>query len=124
MFTGIIETLGTLEKIKKEGTLLHFKISSTISSKLKVDQSVSHNGVCLTITRVKGKSHWVTLVEETIQRSTLGKLMEGSLVNLERALRIGDRLDGHFVQGHVDDTGVCEKIEENEGSRLYTFSFN
>ena len=131
MFTGIIEASGKVEKIEKEGTNFHFTISSPIAAELKVDQSVSHNGVCLTVTSLpaspKGRvesSYAVTAIEETMIRTNLGKLKVGDEVNLERAMLQNGRLDGHIVQGHVDDTAACTKIQEVEGSWYFSFQFD
>ncbi len=123
MFTGIIETLGTIQKIEKEGTNLHFTIASSISNELKIDQSIAHNGVCLTVVAQEGDTHVVTAIEETLVRSSLGQLKEGSVVNLERCMKASDRVDGHFVQGHVDQTGVCKQVEERNGSWYFYFTF-
>jgi riboflavin synthase len=124
MFTGIIETLGTISEIQREGDNLHLEIQSNISDELSVDQSVSHNGICLTVVEVKPKSYVVTAVKETLEKTNLGELKVGSLVNLERAMKLGDRLDGHIVQGHVDETGICTEIREANGSWYFTFSYN
>ncbi len=123
MFTGIIETLGTIQQIEKEGTNIHFTIASSISNELKIDQSIAHNGVCLTVVAQTGDTHVVTAIEETLIRSSLGQLKQGSVVNLERCMKANDRVDGHFVQGHVDQTGICERVEEQDGSWYYHFSF-
>lgn len=123
MFTGIIETIGTLKDIKKEGSNIHFLIESTISSQLKVDQSVAHDGVCLTVTQLENNSHWVTAVAETLQKTNLTNWKKECSINLERALKLGDRLDGHIVQGHVDTVGKCIKKEEQEGSYLFRLQF-
>ena len=116
MFTGIIESIGKVENIKKDGENYHFTFQSDISKNLKIDQSVAHNGVCLTVTSQNNIEHQVTAIYETIQKTNMSSLKIGSLVNLERCLKIGDRLDGHMVQGHVDDTIVCTKINEEDGS--------
>ena len=116
MFTGIIESIGKVENIKKDGENYHFTFQSDISKNLKIDQSVAHNGVCLTVTSQNNIEHQVTAIYETIQKTNMSSLKIGSLVNLERCLKIGDRLDGHMVQGHVDDTVVCTKINEEDGS--------
>ncbi|HFA49551.1 MAG TPA: riboflavin synthase [Bacteroidetes bacterium] len=123
MFTGIIETIGKVRAIQKEGTNFHFTISSPISKELKIDQSVAHNGVCLTVVALGEGSHTVTAIEETMSRTSLGQLREGSTVNLERAMQANARLDGHMVQGHVDLTGVCTKVEELEGSWYFHFEY-
>jgi riboflavin synthase len=123
MFTGIIEALGTVKKIETEGTNIHFTIESPISKELKIDQSIAHNGVCLTVVELADDTHVVTAIDETMQRSSLGHLRENSVVNLERAMRANARLDGHFVQGHVDKTGVCTKIEDQNGSWIFSFEY-
>ncbi|WP_375587612.1 riboflavin synthase [Flagellimonas aurea] len=124
MFTGIIETLGKVEKLEKEGGNLHITVSSTITSELKIDQSVSHNGVCLTVVSIDADQYTVTAIEETLSKTNLGDLKVGELVNLERAMLLGARLDGHIVQGHVDQTAICTSIEEKEGSWVYTFAYD
>ncbi len=123
MFTGIIETLGVIEKLEKEGTNLHISIRSEISRELQIDQSVSHNGVCLTVVDIEDDIYTVTAVEETLLKSNLGQLQQGDHVNLERAMILGTRLDGHLVQGHVDTTAKCIKVEEREGSWMYWFAY-
>lgn len=123
MFTGIIEALGTVKSIREEGTNVHLTIESSISNELKIDQSVSHNGVCLTVVELDGDTHTVTAVEETLKRSNLGDLKIGSFVNLERAMLANARLDGHLVQGHVDATGECVKVEERDGSWYFRFKY-
>ncbi len=123
MFTGIIEALGEIEQTEKEGSNVNFKVRSPIGSALHVDQSLSHNGVCLTVTKVEDAYHWVTAVDETLQKSNLGSLQVGSLVNLERCMPADGRFDGHIVQGHVDRTGTVTGIKEEEGSWLFDFSF-
>ena len=123
MFTGIVETCGRIAELRKSGRNLSLAIESEIGHELKVDQSVAHDGVCLTVTEVEGNLHRVDLVEETLQRTRLGKLRPGDRVNLERSLRVGDRLDGHIVQGHVDATGRCERLIDREGSVLMEFSY-
>lgn len=124
MFTGIIESLGTVQHIRKEGSNVHFSIASNISSELKIDQSVSHNGVCLTVVEVQDGVHVVTAIEETLKRSNLGQWQVGSLINLERAMISNGRLDGHIVQGHVDSTGVCTKVDDRDGSWNFQFRYN
>lgn len=124
MFTGIIESLGNLTESRREGTNLHLKISSSISSQLKVDQSVSHNGVCLTVTAVEGEAHWVTAVDETLVKSNIGKLEIGDQINLERCLQMNGRFDGHIVQGHVDTTARVLEVKDENGSWVYTFEVN
>lgn len=123
MFTGIIEAIGRVEAIQTNGTNLSFTISSEISAALKVDQSVSHDGVCLTVEKVEGNTHQVTAIAETLRKTNLQHWKAGRVVNLERCLQLGDRLDGHLVQGHVDATGVCTGIVEQNGSWLMRFSY-
>lgn len=123
MFTGIIEALGKVEKIEQEGSNVHFTFSSPISDQLKIDQSVSHNGVCLTVVALPNQQHTVTAIQETLDKSNLGQLKLGDWVNLERAMVAGSRLDGHMVQGHVDTTGQCIKVEELDGSWYYHFKY-
>ena len=124
MFTGIIETLGKVEKLEKDGGNLHLTVSSGITSELKIDQSVSHNGVCLTVVSNNGDSYTVTAIEETLNKTNLGNLKVGDTVNLERAMVLGARLDGHIVQGHVDQTAVCQSVAEQDGSWVYTFIYD
>ncbi|TDE06553.1 riboflavin synthase [Flavobacterium hiemivividum] len=124
MFTGIIETLGTIQEIKKEKDNIHITIDSSITTELKIDQSVSHNGICLTVVEIKDTSYTVTAINETIQKTNLGDWRVGDSVNLERAMKLGDRLDGHIVQGHVDQTGTCIEAEETNGSWHYTFEYD
>ena len=124
MFPGILETLGKVEKLEKEGGNLHITVSSTITSELKIDQSVSHNGVCLTVVSIDADQYTVTAIEETLSKTNLGDLKVGELVNLERAMLLGARLDGHIVQGHVDQTASCTSIEEKDGSWVYTFAYD
>lgn len=123
MFTGIIESTATVADIKKEGTNYHFTINSSITHELKIDQSVAHNGVCLTVVKIEGDTYTVTAVAETINKTNLGDWHTGDIVNLERALKAGDRLDGHFVQGHVDTIGTCIEKQTLDGSWLYRFRF-
>ncbi len=124
MFTGIVEDLGIVEQIKEEGSNKHFFVKSSISNTLKVDQSVSHNGVCLTVTQLESHGHWVTAIEETLNKSNLGKLNVGNSVNLERCMVADGRFDGHIVQGHVDQTGECTQIKEADGSWYFDFEFD
>ena len=123
MFTGIIETLGVVEKLESDGGNLHIHIKSGLADELKIDQSVSHNGVCLTVVSVTDGSYVVTAIAETLEKSNLGTLAESSLVNLERAMIMGARLDGHIVQGHVDTTAVCTGVEEKDGSWVFSFEY-
>ena len=125
MFTGIIEALGTIQKIETEGTNKHFWIDGPFTNELQIDQSVAHSGVCLTVVDIVGdRVYKVTAIDETLVKSSLGKLKEGDLVNLERSMQLGDRLDGHIVQGHVDQTATCTKVTEEDGSWIFTFSYN
>ncbi|MEJ7694348.1 riboflavin synthase [Daejeonella sp.] len=124
MFTGIIETLGQLKEIKAEKGNLCFTVKSDISLELKIDQSVSHNGVCLTVVGIADGEHTVTAVEETLLKSNLGTLQIGDLINLERCMQMNGRLDGHIVQGHVDQTAECTEVRELEGSWEYTFNYD
>lgn len=124
MFTGIIEKQGTIHQIIEKGGNRSFWISSPLSSKLKVDQSVSHDGVCLTVEEVKNKKHRVTAIAETLSKTTLGQWEKGRVVNIERCLKMNGRLDGHFVQGHVDGTGTCILREEQNGSWRFRFRFD
>ena len=121
MFTGIIEELAEVVALEKEGSNLHISCKSQISNALKIDQSVAHNGVCLTVVDVKNNMHSVTAIKETLDKSNLGLLEIGSKINLERCLKMDGRLDGHMVQGHVDLTAKCKKIKEENGSYLFTF---
>lgn len=123
MFTGIIEATGLVKEVISNGSNKTFWIESPISTELRPDQSVSHSGVCLTVEEVKENSHRVTAIEETLIKSGLGDWVAGSLVNLERSLQLGDRLDGHIVQGHVDTVAVCRKVIEKDGSWEYLFEF-
>ena len=124
MFTGIIETLGNIQEIKKDKDNIHVTIDSSITNELKIDQSVAHNGICLTVVAIKENNYTVTAIDETIKKTNLGEWQKGDLVNLERAMKLGDRLDGHIVQGHVDQTGTCISIQETNGSWLYTFEYD
>lgn len=125
MFTGIVETLGEVVALEKEGTNSHIAIRSSLGGHLKVDQSLSHDGVCLTVTRLEGDDiHWVTVVKETLSKSNLGELQPGDKVNLERSMRADGRFDGHIVQGHVDQVGHVSAIEDQQGSWVFTFGYN
>jgi len=123
MFTGIIESLGTITSIHKEGDNLHLEIECAIASELSIDQSIAHNGICLTVVETKPDSYVVTAIKETLDKTNLGELKEKDVVNLERAMKLGDRLDGHIVQGHIDETGVCTAIKETGGSWYFTFRY-
>jgi len=124
MFTGIIETFGTVERIVAEGTNLHFTIASVLSHELKIDQSVAHNGVCLTVVALTDSTHTVTAIQETLEKSNLLYLKEGMKVNLERCMQMNGRLDGHIVQGHVDQTATCILKKELDGSWEYRFRYD
>jgi len=124
MFTGIIETLGTIIDIQKEKSNITFTIKSSISDELRVDQSLAHDGVCLTVVKVANKMHKVTAIDETLQKSNLNKWEINSKINLERCTKINERLDGHIVQGHIDCVAICEKIEDVSGSWKFTFKAN
>lgn len=124
MFTGIIETLGIIKDLKKDNDNLHITVSSAITNELKIDQSVAHNGVCLTIVAINNDEYTVTAIKETILKTNLGEWKVGDLINLERAMKLGDRLDGHIVQGHVDQIGICKSIEEANGSWYFTFEYD
>ncbi len=123
MFTGIIETVGKISKLTQEGENLHLEIESTIAAELKIDQSVSHNGVCLTVVETKPTSYTVTAIKETLEKTNLNTLEKGNGVNLERAMKLGDRLDGHMVQGHVDGVAICKSVKEENGSWVFTFQY-
>lgn len=124
MFTGIIESLGTVKEVRQDQDNLHLTISSRITPELKIDQSVAHNGVCLTVVAIDSDSYIVTAIRETIEKTNLGNWKLGDLVNLERAMKLGDRLDGHIVQGHVDQIGICKRVENANGSWYYTFEYD
>lgn len=124
MFTGIIEVLGEVKELKKEGENLHLTIATPMAAELKVDQSVSHNGVCLTVVAADSEEYTVTAIDETLQKTTLGHLTPGDKVNLERGMQLGARLDGHIVQGHVDQKGTCKGVEEKDGSWIFTFQYD
>lgn len=124
MFTGIIEGLGEVENIQKEGENVHFSISCPFTNELKIDQSLAHNGVCLTVVDVKESVYVVTAIKETLLKSNLGDLQPGDKINLERAMLANDRFDGHVVQGHVDQTAICVNVQEEKGSCTYTFNYD
>ena len=124
MFTGIIETIGRVIELKKDQDNLHLIIESDISNELKIDQSVAHNGVCLTVVAMADGTHTVTAVAETLNKSNLGKLKEGDFINLERCMQMNGRLDGHIVQGHVDQTGICTEVNDRSGSWEYSFRYD
>ncbi len=124
MFTGIIESLGTVTALVKDNDNLHITITSSITKELKIDQSVAHNGVCLTVVAINDNQYTVTAIRETLEKTNLNDWKTGSLVNLERAMKLGDRLDGHIVQGHVDQIGICKSVENANGSWYYTFEYD
>lgn len=125
MFTGIIEAVGTVQRIDNEGTNKHFWIDCPFTKELQIDQSVAHNGVCLTVVDIVGdRVYKVTAIDETLQKSNVGALKQGDLVNLERSMLMSARLDGHIVQGHVDQTATCTKVTEEDGSWIFTFSYD
>ncbi|PHS07804.1 MAG: riboflavin synthase [Kordia sp.] len=124
MFTGIIESLGKVITIENEGTNIHYTIKSNFTKELKIDQSVAHNGVCLTVVAINDDEYTVTAIQETLQKTNLSLLQINDIVNLERGMKLGDRLDGHLVQGHVDQTGRCIAIREENGSWTFTFQYD
>lgn len=124
MFTGIIESLGVIKNLENDKDNIHISVESTITNELKIDQSVAHNGVCLTVVAINDNQYTVTAIRETIQKTNLGSWQTGNFVNLERAMRLGDRLDGHIVQGHVDQTGICTNVENANGSWYFTFEYD
>lgn len=124
MFTGIIEAFGKVENLKKDGDNLHITLSSSLAKSLKIDQSVAHNGVCLTVVACNAAQYTVTAISETLKKTNLGTLAVGERVNLERAMKLGDRLDGHLVQGHVDQTATCTEVLSEEGSWKYHFTYD
>jgi len=123
MFTGIIESLGEIVSIERDRENVHFTVCSNFTHELRIDQSVAHNGVCLTVVSIDGNNYVVTAIQETLQKTNLGSVSSGSKVNLERCMKLGDRLDGHIVQGHVDKVGQCIGIEDQQGSWKYTFAY-
>ena len=124
MFTGIIETLGIIKDLKKQDGNLHINVSSSITNELKIDQSVAHIGVCLTVVAIENDTYTVTAIQETIRKTNVGDWQLNDVVNLERAMKLGDRLDGHIVQGHVDQIGICKSIEDTDGSWRFTFEYD
>lgn len=124
MFTGIIEDLGTIEKLEKANGNLHITVNCTLTNELKIDQSVAHNGVCLTVVEIDGATYTVTAIQETLDKTNLDQLSTEDTVNIERAMKLGDRLDGHIVQGHVDQTAECINITEENGSWSFTFNYD
>ncbi|WP_366187463.1 riboflavin synthase [Flavobacterium ovatum] len=124
MFTGIIETLGVIQEIRKEKGNIHVTVDSSITNELKIDQSVAHNGICLTVVGIMENCYTVTAIDETIKKTNLADWQVSDQVNLERAMKLGDRLDGHIVQGHVDQIGVCVSVDNANGSWIYTFEYD
>lgn len=124
MFTGIIESMGFVKNIEQEGDNFHITIECSFTNELKVDQSVAHDGVCLTIVKIKENTYTVTAIKETLDKSSFRQLKPGAQINLERAMVLGERLDGHIVQGHVDQTAICTNITEENGSWMFTFEYN
>lgn len=123
MFTGIIETMGTIERIEQDSSNVHYTLSSSITHELKIDQSLAHNGVCLTVVAIDNDQYTVTAIQETLNKTALKDWTVGDKINLERAMRLGDRLDGHMVQGHVDEVATCTHIEDQNGSWLFRFDY-
>lgn len=124
MFTGIIETLGRVSSIEKESNNLHITIESSFTNELKIDQSVAHNGICLTVVGINDSKYTVTAVQETADKTNIGDWRTDDIINLERGMKLGDRLDGHIVQGHVDQTAICTNIEDAGGSTWFTFKYD
>lgn len=124
MFTGIVEDIGIVQKIEKENENVHFTLSCSFTNELKIDQSVAHNGCCLTVVHIDGNQYTVTAIQETMVKTNLGDWEEGTKVNLERCMTLGGRLDGHIVQGHVDSTATCVEVEDQGGSWKYTFEYS
>ncbi|MCC1483411.1 riboflavin synthase [Winogradskyella immobilis] len=124
MFTGIIEDLGQITQLESDKENLHLTIKSNITSELKIDQSVAHNGVCLTVVSISGNEYVVTAIKETLDKTNLANLIQGDTVNLERAMKLGGRLDGHIVQGHVDQTAICTSVNEQNGSWTFSFEYD
>ena len=124
MFTGIIESIGVVKSIHHDKSNINFSIISDLTSEFRVDQSISHNGVCLTVVNLEKDSYTVTAIKETLDKTNLGKLKLGDQLNLERCLKVGDRLDGHFVQGHVDQIATCINVDNENGSWVFTFKYS
>ncbi|MBA3704681.1 MAG: riboflavin synthase [Bacteroidetes bacterium] len=124
MFSGIIETLGEVVALRKEQNNIHITVKSTFTKELKIDQSIAHNGACLTVIDIQGNNYTVTAIGETLQKTNLASLKAGDKINLERCMKLGDRLDGHIVQGHVDQTAICKKAEAVNGSWMFTFDYD
>ncbi len=124
MFTGIIETLATIKDLVKDKGNIHLTVTSKLTPELKIDQSVAHNSICLTVVSINNNDYTVTAIDETIQKTSIGTWKIGDVLNIERAMKLGDRLDGHIVQGHVDQIGICKNITESNGSWIFTFEYN
>ena len=124
MFSGIVEESGKVTDLQKEQSNLHITIKSSFTKELKIDQSIAHNGTCLTLVNIQDDNYTVTAIDETLKKTNLGFLKIGDRVNLERCMKLGDRLDGHIVQGHVDQTAVCSSVEETDGSWMFTFEYD
>jgi len=124
MFTGIIEQLGTVKDLEREGGNLHLTVEAEMSPELKIDQSVAHNGVCLTVVSIKGNCYTVTAIQETLNKTNLGNLAIADVVNLERCMKMGARLDGHIVQGHIDKTAICTEVKTEDGSWVFRFEYD
>ena len=124
MFTGIVEEIGKIVAVEKSEGNVNLKVSAEMTPELKIDQSVSHNGVCLTVVSIEDNTYTVTAVQETLNKTSIGNLKNGDAVNLERGMKLGARLDGHIVQGHVDQTAICIEVKETEGSWLFTFEYD
>ncbi len=124
MFTGIVEEIGKITNLSKSGSNLDITVKAKMTPELKIDQSVAHNGTCLTVVSINGAEYTITAVKETLDKTNLGSLKTGDPVNLERGMKLGDRLDGHIVQGHVDQTAICRKINEADGSWEFTFEYD
>ena len=124
MFTGIIECLATVKKVEKEKGNLNLSLESSINKELKIDQSLCHNGVCLTVVGIEDDVYTVTVIEESLNRSNLGKLIPGDIVNIERSMSVNSRFDGHIVQGHVDEVAICSEVQETNGSWKYIIKHN
>ena len=124
MFTGIIEQLGTVKDLEREGGNLHLTVEAEMSPELKIDQSVAHNGVCLTIVAIDGKQYTVTVIQETLDKTNIGELQIGNVINLERCMKMGGRLDGHIVQGHIDKTAICTEVKTEDGSWVFRFEYD
>jgi riboflavin synthase len=124
MFSGIIESLGEVVALTKEKSNLHITVKSIFTNELKIDQSIAHNGVCLTVVAIKNDTYTVTAIAETLEKTNLSLLKTGDVINLERCMKLGDRLDGHIVQGHVDQTAICKNVTESNGSWVFTFEYD